>query len=165
MHETIRAAMEGSTARGDQVIRMLNQLLEQISGLSLHKDSGTRVVEEVNDNGRLLDEVPGEDIPQNDELLECVNTILGAIRDKEGIFSLQEVKDLADALVFLLETVASDQSIIPASKSMSTCGHQCEIGTKRDVADLRRNLVAVKGIILSSRSISVNKPSKCQTYN
>lgn len=161
MHETVRAAMDGSRAERDQVIHMLNRLLEQVSGLSLSQDPGTRVVEEVDDSGRLVGEVPDEEILPNDKLVDCVNSILGAIRDKEGIFGLEEAKDLADALIFLLETVASNQSI----NTTSTYGHWRETCTKQDLTDLRRNLVAVQGIIMSTRSISVNKSSRCQARN
>lgn len=160
VHETLRAGMLGLSAQGDQGIRLLNQVLEQLQGLSVSQGVQTRVVEEIDDNAPSLNEMTGEDILPEDELSESVKSILAAIRDKDGIFGIREAEDIASALIFLLKTVASDQLSDSWAKSNSTYRHWCETCTKRDLADLRRNLTAVQGIVMSSRSFSVNKPSE-----
>jgi hypothetical protein len=92
-------------------------------------------------------------------LFECINSILRAIRDKEGIFAVGEAKDIADALLLLLANMTPELSLITRAKSVPT-SPWFEACTEPELSELRQNLMAVQGIIMSTRSISVNKASR-----
>lgn len=77
------------------------------------------------------------------------------------MFALTEAKDISDALILLLGSIVSDLSLSTSADSGSTSRQWFEGCTERDVSKLRLNLVAVLGIIMSTRSISVNnRPSR-----
>jgi hypothetical protein len=149
--------MEGSATQQWEAIRKLNKLLEQLSGLAVKHDSESRAVEEVDDSGHALDKTTGKDVLLKDHLFQCINSILDAIRDKEGIFALDEAKDIADALMFLLSSMTSELSLVTETKSVTT-SRWFEACTGPELLELRQDLMAVQGIIMSTRSISVNNP-------
>ena len=156
--ETLGGGIQDLKAQGGQEIQLLNQLLEKFQTFSMARGVGARVVEEVDDTTPPVNETPVEDILPSDELYDSVESILRAIRDKEGIFGLDESEDLTDALIFLLEKVTPDHSLRAAATANSPHRHWSETYTKSDLSDLRRNLRAVRGIIMSSSLLSVNQP-------
>lgn len=174
--QAIRAALLdlGSKAQGDQMIGILNQMLEQLSRLSLERDVGARVEElreeqesqesdEVQGNDEAqkdmqsIDDMPAEEILPYAMLKESIKSILTALHNKQGVFSLDEAADIGDSLLALLQTMASDAFLASAATSVSTYQHWCETCTKRDLAQLRENLKTVQGITLSSQKLSVNE--------
>ncbi|KJR83365.1 uncharacterized protein SPSK_04355 [Sporothrix schenckii 1099-18] len=174
--QAIRAALLdlGSKAQGDQMIGMLNQMLEQLSRLSVERDNGARVEElrdeqdnqqsddvqgndEAQKDMQSIDDMPAEDVLPCAMLKDSINSILTALHNKQGVFSLDEAADIDDALLALLQTMASDAFLASAATSVSTYQQMCETCTKRDLARLRENLKTVQGITLSSQKISVNE--------
>jgi predicted DNA-binding ArsR family transcriptional regulator len=147
LHDTVRTAMESSETKQGDIVRMLNQLLE----LSLKHDTGSRVVEEVDDSGQLLNKAANQSIQADEELSECIDAIVRSIQDKEGVFGVHEVEEVADAMIVLLKIISSEQSRYFTS--------DCSSGstTERELKDLRRNLMAVQGMVMCSRTISLNK--------
>ncbi|KAB5567032.1 ankyrin repeat-containing domain protein [Coniochaeta sp. 2T2.1] len=155
MHHAVSASLNGSATQQDQMIQMLNQLVEQVSALSVRQDSGRTTVEEVDDH---VDNKPDEGVHPNEDLLGCVTSLLEAIRDKAGIFGLEEADDITDALVFFLQTLAGDPARLGTlAASGSSYSSPPRGWSDRELADLRRNLRTVQGIIMSTRSISVNE--------
>lgn len=157
--QAVHAALLGSTARGDQAIGMLNQVLEQISRLSLRNGIDASA-KEAQDDKQPMDDTPAEEILPYAVLEECIESILTALHNKQGVFSLNEARGMADSLLSLLETMVSDVFLESAATSVSTYQHWCETCTKRDLAQLRRNLMAVQGIALSAQRIAVNENSE-----
>ncbi|KIH94030.1 hypothetical protein SPBR_05949 [Sporothrix brasiliensis 5110] len=174
--QAFRAALLGlgSKVQGDQMIDMLNQILEQLSRLSVERDVGARVEELRDEQGnqqsddvqgnddaqkdmQSIDDMPAEDVLPYAMLKDSITSILTALHNKQGVFSLDEAADIGDALVALLQTMASDAFLASAATSVSTYQHWCETGTKRDLAQLRKNLKTVQGIALSSQKVSVNE--------
>jgi hypothetical protein len=157
--DAVHATLLGPTTQGDQMIRMLNQLLEQLPRLSAGHSVDARVIE-VQEDMKSIDETPSEEILPHAELAESVELILGAIHDKKGVFGLNEAEDVIDSLLGLLKTMVSDRFLESAAESVLTYRRWCQTCTKRDLATLRRNLMAVQGIILSAGRVSVNEASK-----
>lgn len=144
--ETIEASTSGLATQGD--IQRLNDLLERLLRIRTDQETPASRVIEINDNYT----EPEEANPEQ-ELEASVRSILEAIRDKEGVFALDEAKDIGDALLDFLNSALLSGQVFDrfAVTNDQTCnGH-------RDLETLRRNLRAVQGGLLMSREVLVNK--------
>ncbi len=162
------------------MMEMLSKVLEQLSSLSLGHGLGSRVEEVLDDvepidpvsvdnapvndapaNDTPVNEVPGEETPA-DEILpyavleDSIKSILAALHDKQGIFSMEEARDIVDPLVALLKVMVSDEFLESTDKSESTYHSWCETKTKQDLAQLRKNLVTVQGMALCAQKLTLN---------
>ncbi|KAM7213377.1 hypothetical protein V8F06_011227 [Rhypophila decipiens] len=161
IQESIRAAQLQSDVQVNQFMRMFTELTEQLSALSLAHGIGATVVEEVPGPGSTQPtaETLSEEILPFHEILEGIQSILAAAQDKEGVFAYNDAKEIADALIALLQTVISDQFLDSVPRFTAAYRSWCETCTKGDLADLRQNLRAVQGTLISSRKVSVNVPT------
>ncbi|KAK4209552.1 hypothetical protein QBC37DRAFT_50328 [Rhypophila decipiens] len=143
-------------------MRIFAELAEQLRALSLAHGIGATVVEEVPGPGSTQPtaETLSEEILPFHEILEGIQSILAAAQDQEGVFAYNDAKEIADALFVLLQTVISDQFLVSLPRFTAAYRSWCETCTKHDLADLRHNLKAVQGTLMSSRKVSVNVPSK-----
>jgi hypothetical protein len=82
------------------------------------------------------------------------------MREKQGVFGSHEAQEINNALLALLQAVADERFLASAAISMSTYERCFENCTKRDLAHLRENLKGVQGILMSGRTVSVNKPGE-----
>ena len=157
----VQAMVQGSATQSDHAVQLLNQLLEQVQRLSFYQDSTPRVAEIEDDNTPSSDHIPSAEVLLQPELQTGITAIPEAIRDKQGVFGLEEASEITDALLGLLGTVMASRFLEPHTASVATHQHCSDAHTERDLADLRRNLAAVQGIIImSTRRVSVNEPSQ-----
>ena len=154
VHETVRTTAANTETQFGELIRMIGQLAERFPELSLQHHTESRVVEEVDDSGQALNKMDCDEAKSDEELCRCIDGIINAIQDKEGVFGLAEVKDITDNLLVLLKAVSSDKSHYFLSSSSPETSNECEL------AELRRSLTAVQGMIMCSRSLLVNKRSE-----
>ncbi|KAK4211461.1 hypothetical protein QBC37DRAFT_12340 [Rhypophila decipiens] len=132
-----------STAREYLIMRKLSQLLEKVQLYAPRVDE--------------FDNNPdSEDIVPHGELTESLGWLLGALREKRGIFGRDEAKDAVDALAGFLERMCSYLSTNSAAADASKSRHWGDISAPSDIAGLRENLRSLQGIILCARSVSLN---------
>lgn len=164
--EAINTAQSGATAQGDMMMVMLSQMMEHLTQLSLKHKSSARM-QEVQDDAQLIDEMPVDNVPVDetpaDEILpygvleDSINSILVALHDKQGIFSLEEARDIVEPLAALLNVMVSDMFLASMETSTSTYERWCETCTKEDLARLRKSLVTLQGMALSAQKFTVNE--------
>ncbi|KAM7211639.1 hypothetical protein V8F06_012992 [Rhypophila decipiens] len=143
LREEFQAEKVASTAREDLIMRKLSQLLEKVQLHAPRVDA--------------CDTNPdSEDIVPHTELTESLGWLLGALREKRGIFGRDEAKDAVDALAGFLERMCSYLSTKSAAADASKYRHWGDISAPSDIAGLRENLRSLQGIILCARSVSLN---------
>ncbi|KAM7196352.1 hypothetical protein V8F33_006261 [Rhypophila sp. PSN 637] len=149
IQESIRAAQLQSEVQVNQFMRMFTELTERLSALSLAHGIGATVVEEVPGLGSTQPtaETLSEEILPFHEILEGIQSLLAAAQDKEGVFAYNDAKEIADALIVLLQTVISDPFLDSLPRFTAAYRSWSETCTKRDLADLRQNLRAVQGTL------------------
>lgn len=135
----------------------LQRLLDQLCSLSATREEEPPKVSEVQDNPQTTKDTPVEEILPYAEVEAGIVSILAAIQNKQGVFSLHEAEDIGESLVALLQAMRSESFLATSTTYESTYSRWREASAKEDVLQLRRSLKAAQGVALSSHSVSVNE--------
>lgn len=156
----VHSTVSGSMTQGDQILRVLNQLLEQTYGQSredgAYEGSPGQFKREIRPaNGVSYGKTLGYAT-----LIEVVGCILSTTREKQGVFGLSESKPITNALLALLVIVTRNQSLACPAETQPKSSRSCEMSIQNDVSDLRQTLVAAQSVLSCARMIAVNQPGR-----
>ncbi|KAK0736267.1 hypothetical protein B0T21DRAFT_366631 [Apiosordaria backusii] len=166
MLQMVQATASGIGIQENTVAHKLTEVLEEYRALllSLPDSNNEKAVRQGVRNGDALANANAEDIPCATELVAIIESILDAIRDKTGLFLVQQAADVTKPFLQLLQIIASEQVqesnilLRPAFKRW------CESRKGRDLAELRQNLIEAQGQLMSSRKIALNTSGKTEDF-
>lgn len=159
--DAVQAAISRFAALDNQTADKLDVVLELLSRLSAGHSRGAEAVG-LNDDAPSVDETGREESILHAELANSIKLVLDTIRGKQGFFLLEQASDITKALFTFLEAAVREPSLQGTPLFMSRYQGWCETCTEGDLAELRRDLMAVRGVLMSSRNAAVNEPGKPQ---
>jgi len=151
--ETIQTSTQDMYTNFQQVNDRLNLLESLLRQYQSQGNANPRVVEIVDD---------GSTPPQNepnleDDIAASIRSIIETIRNREGVFAMDEVREIGDALLGFLKAFSSQHLVDLEAARLFQDG-----GVHHDVEALRKNLRAVQVAMQDSRRIELNKQGKQQ---
>lgn len=157
----LRAALsEFAAGLDNQVATRIDCALEQLlSRLSINQTQGGNS-DDIRDKTPLIDEPSPTDTITDAELENNIRSLINTLRVKQGIVLLDRASSITKAFFTFLKAAVDEAYLESSPTFMSRYETWCETCTDDDLAELRRDLMVVQSVLLSSRSVSVNEPSK-----
>jgi len=134
----------------------LDRALELLSQLSVGLPRAPEAAEVDHDREPVDGNCSKKAMPYNG-VLESINLIMDTIRDKQGVFPLEDLSGITKALFTFLNVLDHESSPDGSLLFMSRYQDWCQTCTERDLAELRKDLAVVRSILMSSRDVAVNK--------
>ena len=94
------------------------------------------------------------------ELENSINCLVDTLRNKQGIILLEHSSSITRSFFTFLQAAVDEASLENSPRFMTKYKTWSETCTNHDLAELQRDLTAFQGVLMSSRSVSVNEPSK-----
>ncbi|GAB1318058.1 hypothetical protein MFIFM68171_08268 [Madurella fahalii] len=115
----VHSAISEATTQGEQIMQMLKQLVEQVHGPSREDSVCGMIAEQFNHERQLVDGPSYDENLRYATLINSIDYILRATRDKQGIFGPDETKSVTNALLALLGTVMVNQFLASPTDFLS----------------------------------------------
>jgi hypothetical protein len=155
--QAMRQTIQTSTQDLDTKIQQVNdqlKLLESLIRQYPSQENATPRVVEIFDDDRTQ---PQNEPNLEDDLAASIRSIIETIRNREGVFARDEVREIGDALLGFLKAFSSQHLVDLEATRLSQ-----DDGGRHDAEALRKNLRAVQVAMQDSRRIELNKHGKQQ---
>lgn len=157
----VASAQSKSAAQMDTMLVMLGQMMESLTALPQAPRVGPLVarVEEDNctsSNVPVNDKIPAEDTSPYRALESSVRSILAAVKDRQGIFSVNEARDIVKPFVSFLQAMSSDKFIESTETSRYILHRWWESCTESELEQFREYLTTLQGMAMSAPKFVFN---------
>jgi len=136
--------------------RALGQLL---SRLSIEQNKGEAPIK-LKDDTLSINEASLTTTMAHVELENSINCLVDALGNKQGIILLEHSSSITKSFFTLFQAAVDEASFENSPRFMTKYRNWSETCTDHNLAELKRDLTVFQGVLMSSRSVSVNEPSK-----
>jgi hypothetical protein len=150
IRETIQSSTQGLATQTD--IRHINDLFERLLlRLPPSQETAAPRVVEISDDGNTEQNVKTD---PEDALEATIFFVIEALQGRSGIFAEDEAREICDALLDFLDKAFSSGRLLSLKSEWTGARDRDD---DHDLRALKVNLRAIKGVMLSSRQLSVNQ--------